>query len=143
MRVLFWLILALLTLVQFRYVGESTSFNFDGTMLAWMAGVLLAVGLAVLLFNRVQALLLVRGLIDQKVRTPYDVFPLLLLVPFVISFTLGDPSAAAGDESGWFFRWGGPVRAAFIFLGMLGLLYVYRIVVLLELVLAKQKASHK
>ena len=145
MRVLFWLILALLVLIDFQYIaadGGVGTIRYQGEAIAIVAFVLGVIFITIGIFNRVQDMLIAQGKLDRRVSTPYDIFPLLLLIPYFIGFQFfGDrletvPRIAEGLEPyRWAFRWGLATEPAYavplMFLGMLALIFLYRVMTLL------------
>ncbi len=145
MRVLFWLILALLVLFDFQYIGDGWTIHYQGEAVGVLAFTLGVVFLVNGIFNRTQDLLITQGKLRERVSTPYDIFPVLLLLPFFVGAqfsgeylnilpTIADK--AQMEPFRWAFQWGlsaKPIYATpLMFLGMLVLIFLYRVMRLLS-----------
>jgi len=115
----FWLIVACPTLVGWEYDGPGRMMSFNGFGLGVLLSIVLYIVLAARIFRRVEDILISRGRFTGRLSTPYDIFPLLLLIPFGIGYSwLGDR---------WAFEWGTQPYKWAIYLAILGLVLGYRI----------------
>ena len=139
-----WFLVAVATLVHYeRHWETGTAVFFDGFGNGIGLAVILAIVLVIRIFRRVEDILIAKGTIKRRVSTPYDLFPLFLLIPFGVGAQwFGDllPSAAAKNEVvyEWFFKWGVNEYKFLIYFAILGLILLYRIHQLLVAVLTKE-----
>jgi hypothetical protein len=140
-----WFLVAVATLIHYeRHWETGSSVFFDGFGTGIGLAAILAIALVIRIFRRVEDILIAKGTIKRRVSTPYDVFPLLLLIPFSVGGQwFGDllPPAASRNEVvyEWFFKWGTNDYKFVIYLAVLGLILLYRIHQLLVAVLTKEK----
>jgi hypothetical protein len=145
MRRVLWLLLPLLALIHFEYNAEGWNLYYRGTGTAIFALIILGAGLCIKIFNSVQDLYIAKGIIDKRISTPYDLLPFIIIFPFAIGFRFfGDllqgPVGIPGYR--WLFEWGESDYKWLIFLGILAVLFVYRINVLIRKVQEHYKHSN-
>ena len=131
-----WFFVAVLTLVYYERNWETGSkLFFDGFGNGILLSIILAIALVIRIFRRVEDILIARGTIQHRVSTPYDIFPILLLLPFAFGGQwFGDklpptPLTTATHEAvyQWVFKWGVNENKFLIYLAILGLIFLYRI----------------
>ncbi len=141
---LLWFLAAVSTLVYYEQSWESGKVFFDGLGVGVGLSVVVAIVLVIRIFRRVEDVLISKGAIHGRVSTPYDLFPVFLLLPFGFGGQwFGDllPSAAAKYEPvyRWVFKWGTDEHKFLIYLAILGLILLYRIHQLLAAIAPKRK----
>ncbi len=143
-----WFLVAVLTVVYYeRNWEDGGKFFFDGFGNGILLSIILAIALVIRIFRRVEDILIARGAITHRVSTLYDLFPVLLLIPFGFGGQwFGDrlsptPLTAAAHDVvyQWVFKWGMNEYKFLIYLAILGLILLYRIHQLLVAVATKGK----
>jgi hypothetical protein len=147
-----WFFVAVSTLVCYERNWETgNKFFFDGFGTGISLSIILAIALVIRIFWRVEDILIARGTIQHRVSTPYDMFPfpLLLLFGFGCQW-FGDklpptPLTTATHETvyQWVFKWGVNENKFWIYLAILGLIFLYRIHQLLAAVASRPTPSAK
>lgn len=141
-----WFLAACATLIRFEIGGEDSRFVFDGLGLGILVAVILAVVLVHRIFRKIEDILMAKGTIEKRVSTPYDFFPILLLILFPLGMQwFGEllPSAAARGEivHRWVFQWGQNADKFLLYLAILGLILLYRVLRLLAAVARPEPAK--
>jgi hypothetical protein len=128
-----WFLVATATLIHWeRNWPTGSAVYFDGPGVGIGLSIILVIALMIRIFRRVEDILIARGLIKSRISTPYDMFPLLLIIPYLpgIRF-LGDALPATGPNGKvvyqWVFEWGQSECKMAIYFAILGLLFLYRI----------------
>jgi hypothetical protein len=137
-----WFLVAVSTVIHYERNWEDNRISFDGFRTGIGLSVLLAIVLVIRIFRRVEDILIARGTIKSRVSTPYDLFPVLLLLPFGFGVRwIGDllPSLAARQNIvyQWVFEWGVNENKFLIYFAILGLILLYRIHQLLAAIATK------
>jgi len=143
-----WFVVAVSTVVYYERNWETgNKFFFDGFGTGIGLAIVVAIVFVIRIFRRVEDILIANGTIKSRVSTPYDCFPVLLLLPFGFGGQwFGDllpstPLIAAKHETvyEWVFKWGVNENKFLIYLAILGLILLYRIHQLLMAIATKEK----
>ena len=128
----FWFLFACATLIYYeRNWEKGGKICFDGFGVGLFVSIILCIILCICIFRRIENILIARGSIQARISTPYDLFPILLLLPFFIHAQwFGRPISwpvpdVHTDE--WVFKWGQNDYQMLVYLAILGLLFLYRV----------------
>jgi len=128
-----WFLIATSSVVFYEKNWEGgNKFWFDGPGLSLDLSIIVATVLVIRIFRRVEDILISKRIIKSRVATPYDVFPILLIIPFGIGGQwfgekLQSATAMNGTIYQWVFKWGLGEHKFLSYLSILGLILLYRI----------------